>query len=1067
MEPVIYKLDPLLERSPKHVIFSKEVKDYRAYTSIEYDTEKLNTLLNEDKSYYEVLPENLPRKFYVDIDIKPIHKNYMKYTYQEIVDDTTKVLSASCKLINPDIKFNIDDIYVCISENSAIKQSLHITYPLYLKNQKDIKYLSSIIKHLIYTNPTDYPALIFDNELYWDPVVYSKNQNMRCLFQSKLNKKNKLIPFNRTDCTPVDYFIGIYEKTDQYEYINSKRVEWVATEMLLSQFKIGAIPADKVKDIACMYYKEFSMMPYYDLFDSTPNYNAKSTIEFYLSCIPNTIEKPQSYEMWYSLGQALRNVVVDYPDVDLLQLWIQWSMQLSAKYPNEDKKCRQAWTKFIVKETGNRYRTLFIKRMATIFNTDAVNAYHTLYLSGDMYCLQLTGFQKIDIYNKDPQNLDTVNGYCKPFDLENIKICIDSSPMGSGKTYQLFEYIKESNHPRILLVSPRKTFSKEKVAELQVFRSDFIDYTDDKVRESSYWLDFDNLALQVESLHKIEDVEDDAYHLLVLDEIESILYQFSSTTNTIYSMHNFNTFLNAIRHADKIIAADAFISNCTLSFFRLLGISANVSINKYRKKDRTAVMLGNAKNCHQLITVKNNFVSHLIDSLKKNKKIGVIIGSQKFKEVIVNTLLHEFGQEFKDKIKEYDGRVDDQNMEDLTNVNGIWGNDKIRLVIYTTKITIGVSYTNLDFDLVYIYGTSISSVPRDIIQAHFRIRHIKENKIYVSMFSGTPREIHPSIQEEGKKNKYLDEKFSRDPMCWSNKKNEEIYQNMRDFNSMEDYISTWNYEKVFNYYLDDIGYKIEYEDEKNMKDVALVNVITDIDLYHEYKIKSKDEIDKIDKKIKACKATRVEKIIVEAYYFYKHIIMNTNFLRIKHSFEEYCPDISKEDFEKQTFNTYFSDRMFKENLTNMVFERRNFTTSQMEYSKKEVINGQKDAMKIMFMKKIVSLLDIPVSFIKGICVTSDNILRVLKYYRSLKNQELDIFNEVFAMPALNCKTDIFNAKKLVNTCLYNWNGMKIKTKETIRDQRNNKYIQTYIYEIECKNILDIWRDMIDYEVDLE
>ena len=884
---------------------------------------------------------------------------------------------------------------------------------------------------------------------------------MRCLYQSKINKKNKLIPFARTKSTPCEYLIGIYENPEKYTYVESLKVQFVSATMLVKKVQLCKLDIGETeytfKAMVNAYFNELSLIPNYNFTDSKPNYNSKSKIEFYLSCIPNTEEKPQTYEMWYSIGQALKNIEDEYPHLNMLLLWTQWSLGASQKYPNEIHNCRKAWDNLKVKE-GPKYKTLFIKRMATIFNLDALHIYNTSNLCGDLFHLNLSGFSKVDVYNKNLEQLDTEKGYCKPFDFGTSKTCLDATPMGFGKTYQIFEHLKNNPYKRILLVSPRKTFSKEKVAELQHIYPDFMDYTDDRMKTYINWSEVDKLACQVESLHKIEHTEfDEPYNFTMLDEIESILYQFSSTTNSMNSMKNFNTFLNAIKYSDKIIAADAFITNRTLTFMKQLGISTNVSINQYRKKDRTAVILGNAKNCHELIKVKQDFASHLIDSLKKGKKICAVIGSQKFAVVIVDTIVNEFGPEYINKIKLYDSKIADENINDLKNVNEIWGNENISLVIYTTKITIGVSYTKEDFDLVYIYGTSISSVPRDIIQAHFRVRNIKENTVYISMFSGTPRDIHSSIHEEAKKNKYLDETFSRDIQCWSDPSYEALYTTMRNYNSMEDHVSTWNYEKVLMYYLNDIGYKIEYHQEASINKVELVKNMINIDAYHKYKNTNKQIIEDIEKRVKGGKASCEDKLIIEAYYFYHRIVKKTLLDKLNYSFTEVYSDITKTEFEKESFNAYLSDKMFNIQLNNMINE-----IGIIYYDKRyNVINDQKNAMKHSFIRKITSILNIHYSFCTEALISSENMLKVLEYYKKLSNEEKEIFSEVFKIPKLNLKSEFHNAKKLIATCINDWNGMNLKTSDQKRDQKNGVHTRTYTYTIESKHeLMAIWRNIM-------
>jgi hypothetical protein len=96
--------------------------------------------------------------------------------------------------------------------------------------------------------------------------------------------------------------------------------------------------------------------------------------------------------------------------------------------------------------------------------------------------------------------------------------------MGSGKSTQLLKYVKyletlKSNN-RYLLISSRKTFSKEKTHELKAICPDFIEYTDEKVQDYSDWSQIPQLSIQVESLHKMEYFDGtNQLDLLLLDEI--------------------------------------------------------------------------------------------------------------------------------------------------------------------------------------------------------------------------------------------------------------------------------------------------------------------------------------------------------------------------------------------------------------------------------------------------------------------------------------------------------------------------------------------------------------------
>jgi len=68
---------------------------------------------------------------------------------------------------------------------------------------------------------------------------------------------------------------------------------------------------------------------------------------------------------------------------------------------------------------------------------------------------------------------------------------------------------------------------------MRIFRKihiDFFDYQDEEVQDSFNWHSFEKLAVQVESMRHL-DGSPCGYDLIICDEIESILYQFSSSTH--------------------------------------------------------------------------------------------------------------------------------------------------------------------------------------------------------------------------------------------------------------------------------------------------------------------------------------------------------------------------------------------------------------------------------------------------------------------------------------------------------------------------------------------------------
>ena len=219
-------------------------------------------------------------------------------------------------------------------------------------------------------------------------------------------------------------------------------------------------------------------------------------VQTYLSCIPNTNQHPQHYSLWWSIGQALKNMLDSH-----LALWIKWSNQANTIYTNEESECKYAWKFMVVRKDGQKkYGHNFLQNIASFYypNID-FSSFKRYSMLDDMINIEkfFPHFNQINKYNTDPNNLDTPNGYCKPLDFTDNDSVIIIAAMGLGKTYIVNESIKANHYERILLISPRQTFCQEKVTDLKKICPDFMSYLDEEVRKMYDWSMIDKLAIQV------------------------------------------------------------------------------------------------------------------------------------------------------------------------------------------------------------------------------------------------------------------------------------------------------------------------------------------------------------------------------------------------------------------------------------------------------------------------------------------------------------------------------------------------------------------------------------------
>ena len=72
----------------------------------------------------------------------------------------------------------------------------------------------------------------------------------------------------------------------------------------------------------------------------------------------------------------------------------------------------------------------------------------------------------------------------------------------------------------------------------------------------------DKIIMSLESLHKISELK--RYEMVVCDEMETLLSNFSSSTLGARTYETFQRFENLLKGAKKVVMMDAFISNRTI-----------------------------------------------------------------------------------------------------------------------------------------------------------------------------------------------------------------------------------------------------------------------------------------------------------------------------------------------------------------------------------------------------------------------------------------------------------------------------------------------------------------------
>lgn len=414
-----------------------------------------------------------------------------------------------------------------------------------------------------------------------------------------------------------------------------------------------------------------------------------------LSCIPN---HNQLWTTWITIGMCLHKLGEQYR-----QNWIDWSIQ---SQKGTTQACVTQWKTFDrtkPKAVGlSRLRTIALHyqpQNRKLFSSDRSAI-------SDLVDLQPAGVFE-ETYNQQ---------YVKPYPFQNYTTIIEQSQMGTGKTYQAMETIKWllGNNPkaRILFMSARKAFAvsmsndinRDTGANLQLYF---------KVKEDICQVS--QLMIQMESIHKLEGAK--PYDLVILDESESCLKQFSSTTMKKLP-EVVNVFHKIVSKCQYLLICDAFLSNRSLVLCQLRNLNRIiVRTNQYVSKPRQVVMLKK----------KQHLVSTLVQKLKQGSKCFFVSASK----TLIKEIIEEYGNQF--KILAYHADQDDKHSETLENVNHTWS--QYDLVITSATITVGINFDTNYFDYCFLYGSSYGATPRDLLQAHMRVRNLNKCIIYCHIYA--------------------------------------------------------------------------------------------------------------------------------------------------------------------------------------------------------------------------------------------------------------------------------------------------------------------------------------------
>lgn len=1020
-----------------------------------YDEDIINKLLSYNFNLFERLRENQPRKLYFDIDIDSTrgHTNHNKYTIEEIACACSQVVQFVAKEFN--IEYDDNNTQICYVKDQSIKQSLHITYDIYFKTSYDCSQFYQYIRYILLNSSCS--DLIRTREILtegdgdkqiclMDSKVYSKSQNMRCLNQSKAGKETAiLVPYGKSSTDPTKHLIGLYDTDQVYPYVDMKPiVESMETRNI--QRLQRSTPKKKLGGELRAYSKD----------EITYDMTIQDPILRYMSCIPNSNNRPQSWSLWSSIGSCCWSLQKS-TGKDYYKAWLEWSKKASSHYPNEDEECKARYQYYDTYYKANDKAEYLLRYYATKYvGVNVLRSADTTRFYEDLYELDLTNWET-HIYSER---------YCIPLDFTKHDIICEKAGLGLGKTTIIQHYVTQEKPKRIIIVGCRKSFCREKYADFLKLCPDLVYYGDDTFRSCTDPSKLDKVVIEYESLHKLGIIDNlNAYDLVILDEIEGLLDTVTSDTNAQNLSTNITTFEDLIKTGKKCIMADAFVSNKTLAFLDDIkqdtGKSILIRINQFKRSGKTARIMCVKKHPKDGNKPKEQMEKHILDYIKQGKKVAVITASRQYGEELTQTLsstLKATGQDPNEVLRYYERFCDDLQLQhDLNNVRKEWS--KLSVLVYTTKITVGVNYDDsttdetgnvvrdlLNFDTIFVYGSSACPNIKNMIQAHFRIRHIKEDSIYVYLYDVPNTYAEKSTGSDNKRQpkRFADFKALTDEYNKRFTSQSNSYDKIVTFNEYEQDICYNDYTRIFKYYLMECGYTIEEQrkdkEEGNESKDTKPNKKTDTEISIEqegdceilvrledlYTICNTPALrDNLDYKIKGERATRQDKITNEAVFMY------SKYLKHSPSFADDMVNVDEEERDialNKMLKDYNNKPHLREQMENIKVEkvrRANDTGEGLQPKDKTKKNrGEQnrlimwdvvdDMCRFLGMESSLSIQEID----------EEKMIQYIDTLQAKSKEHQEIIRKLFKLRVSvkkeNAKT--LEAKGIISGILSGWNG---------------------------------------------
>ncbi|GBC36553.1 uncharacterized protein OCT59_002853 [Rhizophagus irregularis] len=305
-------------------------------------------------------------------------------------------------------------------------------------------------------------------------------------------------------------------------------------------------------------------------------------------------------------------------------------------------------------------------------------------------------------------------------DYELVPTLLVRGNMGLGKTKTLRRYLDKhfprnaSREPVIRFVTFRQTFSQS----LQPLFPDFTSYKDIGL-SGICQADFPRVIVQVESLHRIIiPSEHEPIDLLILDEVESTLAQFSSGLHKHFSsaFAAFKWMLSSARH---VVCMDANLGARTVNTLRRMrALPTLLHWNVFSRAKEDQFFF---------TTNMGDWIESLLKAVHSGQKIVVPANCLKDAKFVEELLHTRAGDK---KVELYSSEtLPSKKKEHFGDVHSYWSG--LDVFIYTPTVSAGTSFELEHFDTVFACFSDNSCDVETCRQMLARVRKLRTREYFV------------------------------------------------------------------------------------------------------------------------------------------------------------------------------------------------------------------------------------------------------------------------------------------------------------------------------------------------